>query len=91
MDEDVKCRLEKAEKAIDVLFERTNETKQWQSKYGEKIENIQNNVETLTKSIAEMLSKPQKRWDTVVSSAIAALVGGGIGVLVTTIINGIRV
>jgi len=50
---------------VDVIAGQTNESKIWQGKYGERIDNIYKIVEDLS-------SKPQKRWDTLIASIITA-------------------
>ena len=81
--EAIVCRIERIESDIQVLYERTNETKIWQATYGEKISNIENNVKKMTESIEVLLGKPQRRWDMVVASAISAVVGGTLMAIVS--------
>lgn len=93
MDEYVtKQELSEFKKEVRAKFEcfqsENTDVKIWQSKYGTKIENIDEKVNELTDSLKEVLSKPQHRWDTVVSSAISAVVGGGVGAIIATVFNG---
>jgi thymidylate synthase len=65
----VQAMLEPILADIKELFKRTNDSGLWQAKYGEKIDKIEKLVEKLT----EM---PAKRWDSVVTVAITAIITG---------------
>jgi len=94
MDEYVtKAELAEFKKEVRTKLEcfqsENTEIKIWQSKYGTKIENIDFKINELSDQIRELLSKPQKRWDIVVAAAISALVGGGISILIASVISGV--
>lgn len=82
MDSETSSRFERIEEDIKKLFTCTDNSNVWQGKYGEKIENIEKAMETLNTSIKELLSKPQKRWEMVIASAISAVVGGAIAAII---------
>ena len=82
--------LERMQKDIETLFSRTNETREWQAKFGEKIENINTNISELKDSICKVLELPQRRWEAVVAAAISALVGGAIGAFIMAVAGGIQ-
>ena len=74
--------------------------KVWQGTYGTKIENIDQKVNELSdslkekvnelnESLKEILSRPQRRWDSVVAAAISAIIGGGIGAIIANLFNGV--
>lgn len=58
----------------------------WQGKYGEKIDKIEADISRITKSIDKLLEVPARRWDTIVTVAITALVSCVIGAIVTAYI-----
>jgi len=88
-NEAIECRVERLEKDVQILYERTNETKIWQGIFGVKIDNIEKSLVAMTADIKSLLEKPQKRWDAVVASAISAVVGGVIGVMLASVFGGI--
>lgn len=85
MDNELETRFKRIEGDIIKLFTCTDNTNVWQGKYGEKIDTIEKSIDKMALSIQALLDKPQKRWDGVVNSSITAIVGGIIGVILTTI------
>jgi thymidylate synthase len=70
MDEQaISKRLDELEADVKELYKRTNNSEIWQAKYGEKIDKIEKLVEKLTEA-------PAKRWDSVVTVAITAIITG---------------
>lgn len=86
MDEAIDKRFERIEKDIESLFKRSNSMEVWQGKYGEKIDKIENDISRLSKSIDKLLEVPARRWDTIVTVAITALVSGVVGSIITAFI-----
>ena len=82
MDSETSSRFERIEEDIKKLFTCTDNSNVWQGKYGEKIETIEKGIDKMTISIQELLNKPQRRWETVIASAISAVVGGGIAAII---------
>jgi thymidylate synthase len=72
-------RLDQLEKDVESLKTSNAGTKEWQATYGEKITNIEKNVDKLTKLIEGISEKPQKRWD--------SMIGAGIAAVITIVIN----
>lgn len=73
---------------VKTLYSRTNEASNWQSRYGEKIDHIEKDIAKLTVLIQNISSLPQKRWDSLVTGAIMAIITGVIGFMIAKIIGG---
>lgn len=86
MDEAINQRFERIEKDIASLYKRSGSMEVWQGKYGEKIDKIESDIGRLTQSIDKLLEIPSKRWDTIVTVAITALVSGVIGSIIASFI-----
>lgn len=86
MDEAISLRFERIEKDIEALYKRSGSMEVWQGKYGEKIDKIETDISRLSKSIDKLLEVPARRWDTIVTVAITALVSGIVGAIVTAYI-----
>lgn len=71
-------RIDCLERRISELEKAQNKTEIWQAKYGEKIENIGTNITEMKELIASLANKPQKRWDTLISTVISTLVAAAI-------------
>jgi len=89
MEKDIETRFERIEEDVRKLFRCTDETNRWQGRFGEKIENMEKSLFAMTSDIKSLLEKPQRRWDSAVASAISAIVGGVIGVMIASVFGGV--
>lgn len=80
-------RLCKLEHDVSELFKRTNVSNVWQAKYGEKIDTIEKNVEKLTKLVEKLTEAPGKRWESIITVIITAIVTGVIAFFMGKIIG----
>jgi len=89
MDKEIETRFERNEEDIRKLFKCTDESNRFQGRVEVKIENIEKSLATMTADIKSLLEKPQRRWDTLVTVAITALVSGVIGVMIASVFGGV--
>ena len=89
MEKEIETRFERNEEDIRKLFKCTDESNRFQGRVEVKIENIEKSLATMTADIKSLLDKPQRRWDTLVTVAITALVRGVIGVMIASVFGGV--
>lgn len=78
-DLEIAARFEKNEKDIAALQSCATDTRVWQAENGAYIREIKDKMTQFAFDLKELASKPQKRWDTVVTTAIIAIVTGVVG------------
>jgi len=89
VEKEIETRFERNEEDIRKLFKCTDESNRFQGRVEVKIENIEKSLATMTADIKSLLEKPQRRWDTLVTVAITALVSGVIGVMIASVFGGV--
>ena len=88
MDKEIETRFERNEDDIRKLFKCTDESNRFQGRMEEKMTNIEKSIDSIVMDVKTLLGKPQRRWDTIVTVAITALVSGVIGVMIASVFGG---
>jgi hypothetical protein len=86
----LKKDVERIDGRMGLLEQDSRDMRDWQKENGVLIKNINKSVETLISDVKELASKPEKRWDLVVTAAIAAVVTAFITAIVSGIMPGIK-
>jgi peptidoglycan hydrolase CwlO-like protein len=76
MDENLIARIEKLEKDVETLFKSNNDNSTRLTRIETKLDYISTSIEKLEKSVREYSERPAKRYDTLVTSSISAIIAG---------------
>ena len=71
---DVERRLEDLEEYVKEQRERELASVRWEGEVAQELKSINKSITSLTSKVERIIDKPVKRWDTVISSIISALV-----------------
>lgn len=75
--------LERIQNDIKELFTRITELEKTSGRFDEKLDNIKTSLEKLIIKVDVLANMPSKRWDTIVTVGLTALVSGTIGVVLS--------
>lgn len=70
------------------IYERLENLERQSALTDERYKRILEELEELKNTIKPLTEKPQKRWDTAVTSTITAIVGGIVGFIISKIFGG---
>lgn len=74
-------RLKQCEDSIKELYTRQTATEIASGRFEEKLNGIKSTLDMLVTKVSELAAKPAKRWESVVGTVIAAVVGIAVGKL----------
>lgn len=72
-------RLKQCEDSIKELYARQTATEIASGRFEEKLNSIKSTLDMLVTKVNELAAKPAKRWESVVGTVIAAIIGIAIG------------
>jgi hypothetical protein len=75
-------RIESLEADVKILHAQQGENAVMLGKIETKVDGLKSDMAHVLKSIAEIVQRPGKRWDTLVVAAITALVGVAVGIFI---------
>ena len=81
-NEEIIRRIQKLEKQQEDLQTRLNRFENTLTRTDERYNNIMREIEKMSETLEELKNKPAKNWGIVVSSAISAVVGGIIAIMI---------
>ena len=78
---EILARIKQCENNIKELYGRITAAEITSGRFEEKLNNIKITLDTLVAKVNEIADKPGKRWESVIGTVIAAIVGLAIGKL----------
>lgn len=80
---ELETRIKQCEKDLDDLFERSRVYSSFQSKTETTLEYIKASIDELKIAVTKIAEQPNKRWETLTTTGISAIVGAIVAYTVT--------
>ena len=90
-DVQVRERLTAVESSLKSLHKRVDhieELVETMQRMTVEIQHMREELNSVSTDVKELKSKPAKHWESIISAGISAIVGGGLGFLISHLIGG---